>query len=131
MSRSRTYGLSPQSGNRSSSGMGSASTVQPSGANSLLASSAPPRQGTAGSAISSGIAVAASSGRSFDLACIAVRKTRPMATASSDDAAYGRSLTYCLSANASVARFPRAFTSPTGSTSSSSATVHRCSDASG
>jgi len=131
VSRSRTYRLSPHSGKCSSSGIGSASIVQPSGANSAVARSTPPRQGTAGSATSSGIGVAASSGRSFDLACIAVRNTRPMATASSDDAAYGRSLTYCFNENASVARLPRAFTSPIGSTSSSSAAVHRCSDASG
>ncbi len=90
---SRTYRLSPHCGNAGSSGTGTASTVQPSGANRPVARSAPPRHGSAGIEISSGIAAAARSGRALHSPRIAVRNTWPSATASSDEAAYGRSLT--------------------------------------
>ena len=66
---------------RSSSGTGAASTVQPSGAKSRSASSGPPPQGSAGSAISSGIGVAASSGCVAHRPARAVRKTSASATA--------------------------------------------------
>jgi hypothetical protein len=60
---------------------------------------------------------------------IAVLKTVLSATERDDDATYGRSLTYSASANEPRPR-PRRI-SPTGSTSSSSAAVHRASVDSG
>jgi hypothetical protein len=57
-------------------------------------------------AISSGIGPAANSGRLSQRPVIAVRNTRPSATASNDEAAYGRSLTYCARANPSVCFLP-------------------------
>jgi hypothetical protein len=64
---------------------------------------------------------------------MAVRKTFPRATASIEDAAYGRSLTYCarLKATSRGALRPCWRTSAIGSTSRSRATVHRSSVASG
>lgn len=91
--------------------------------------SSPPRAGTAGSAASSAIAVAASSGRSRHVPAIALLKTVISATERNEEATYGRSLTYSASANRPAPR-PRR-TSPTGSMSSTSAAVHRSSPASG
>jgi hypothetical protein len=75
---------------------------------------------------SSGIGVAASSGRSLLFPASALPNTCAIATLRNDDATYGRSFTYCWSAPADPPR-----TSPTGSTSSSTAAVHRSSDTSG
>ena len=69
----------------------------------------------------------ARSGRASQRPDIAVPNTRPSATLMNDEAAYGRSLTYWSMRGK---RIPRR-TSPTGSTSSSSATVQRSSVASG
>lgn len=65
---------------------------------------------------------------------IALENTPLSATASSEEAAYGRSLTYCASAASGAPPRPLPFprrTSATASTSSSSAAVQRRSSASG
>ena len=89
-------------------------TCQPSGSNRRRSRSIPPRQGNAGTWISSGIADAASSGRASQRPVSAVPKTSFSAIASMLDAAYGRSLTYCPSANPSPDGPLRPRTRPTG-----------------
>ncbi len=79
----------------------------------------------------SGRVPAASSGKVSLRPPIAVRKTCPSATASIDDDAYGRSFTWCAMLDAPELRKRVERTSAIGSTSSSSATVHRSSVASG
>ncbi len=129
-STSRTYRESPHSGKPSSSGRACASPCQPSGSNSCRASSGPPRQGSAGTVTSSSIGPAASSGLALQCPVRAVLKTSASATASIEEAAYGRSLTYCprLKSGEDV---PRERTSRMGSTSTISAAVQRSSVASG
>lgn len=97
---------------------------------SLSTRSAPPELGTAGSATRSGSGTPSRSGLAAQRPLSAVPQTFPRATASIDDAAYVRSLTYCERANASPPnRLAR--TRPIGSTSSSSAAVQRSSLTSG
>ncbi len=75
-----------------------------------------------------------SSGRALHTPRIALEKTPLSATASSEDAAYGRSLTYCASAASGAPPRPLPLprlTSATASTSSSNAAVQRWSSASG
>jgi len=80
--------------------------------------------------MASGMGAAASSGRASQRPVSAVRKASLIATASMLEAAYGRSLTYRASSVPACWRpWPR--TSATGSTSSSSAAVHRSGLASG
>jgi hypothetical protein len=109
-----------------------ATTVHPIGVNRAVARSAPPRQRSTGTRISSGSADAASSGRSLESPRSADRNTFARAAASRLDAAYGRSLTYRprakLSGPGERPLRPDGFA---GSTSNSSAAVHFSSDASG
>ena len=79
----------------------------------------------------SGMRAAARSGRASQRPVSAVRKASLIATASMLEAAYGRSLTYWPSSPSLflLCRGPR--TRATGSTSSSSAAVHRSGVASG
>lgn len=82
-----------QRGTSGSSGTVRASTDHPRGAKRRSTSSGPWLVGVAGTWMVSGIATPASSGRAVHRPFIAVLKTRPSATASIEDAAYGRSLT--------------------------------------
>ena len=98
----------------------------------LAATASPPRAGSTGRCTSSAAACPASSGRSLLRPVIAVPNILLSATARNDDAAYGRSFTYCESAKPFPRGFPRRpRTSSTGSISTISAAVHRSSVASG
>jgi len=81
----------------------------------------------------SGMRETARPGRASQRPVKAVRKASLSATASMLEAAYGRSLTYWASSPSVFGVFwpARPRTSATGSTSSSSAAVHRCGVASG
>jgi hypothetical protein len=122
------YRESPQSGNAGSRGSTAAVTVQPSGSNTRATNAGP--AATTGRRSVNGIAVPASSGRSLEAPRIAVRKTCPIAPASSEVAVYGRSLTYCESEKSAESRL-RLLIRPIGSISTYNAAVHRCSVASG
>ncbi len=110
--------------------MGSATTVQPSGSNSRCATAAPPRHGSTGTVISSGMAESASSWREAQRPLRAVLNTSASATPSSEDAAYDRSLTYWPRLKSGRPR-ARERARRTGSTSSSRATVQRSAVATG
>ena len=84
-----------------SSGAAVAATCQPSGSKTRRARSIPPRHGSAGTCSSSGMAESASSWWLAQRPVSAVRNTSLIATASMLEAAYGRSFTYCPSANPS------------------------------
>ncbi len=93
-----------------------------------------PLAGTAGNEIRSGRASPASPGRVSQTPFMAVRNTVRRATASSEDAAYGRSLTYWASAKSGEPPRPLPLprrTSAMGSMSSSRAAVQTSSFASG
>src|SRR6185503_3536705 len=100
----------------------------PRGSNNARRNDSPPRQGTAGSRASSGNSEAARSGCRSHRPPSAELNQRDSTTESSDDATYGRSLTYWSSAPPLP---PRPRTIPTGSTSSKTAAVHASSVASG
>lgn len=91
---------------------------------------APPRHSSTAITISSGIAESASSCQALQRPLRAVLNTSAMATPSSDEAAYGRSLTYWARLK-SGAFLARDLAIRMGSTSRINATVQRSSVASG
>ena len=104
------------------------SPSSPAARTACATSSAPPRAGSAGTSIRNGSGPPARSGRAAHTPRSALVNTVLSATASSEDAAYGRSLTYCASAASGAPPRPLPLprrTSATGSTSSSSAAVQR------
>jgi hypothetical protein len=103
---------------------------QPSGSKMRRAMSGPPRQGRTGIVISSGMAESATACRESPRPLRAVLNTSATATPSIDDAAYDRSFTYCAREKSGVL-LPALRAKRTGSISSSTATVHRSSVASG